>query len=127
MENSKTGLLPKPGRPSGDPSSYRQLYMIDTMGKILKRLICNRLEQHLERGAEGLSDNQYGFRRGRSTTDAIKKLTTIAGNANERTRWMHCSKEHCGVIILDVRNALIMQAGRTLRKLCRLYRRQRIL
>ena len=58
-------LLPKPRKPPGDPSSYRPLCMIDTIGKILERLLCNRLEQHLERGAEGLSGNQYGFRRGR--------------------------------------------------------------
>ena len=65
-------------------------------------MICKRLEQHFERGAKGLSYNHYGFRRGRSTVDAINKLTTIAGNEIVRTRWMHASKEYCA---LDVENA----------------------
>ena len=78
--------------------------MIDTMSKILERLFCNRLEQHLEKGAEDLFDNQYEFQKERSTINAIKKLTTIAGNAIEGTGWMHGSKEYCAVITLDVRN-----------------------
>ena len=36
-------LLPKPGKPPRDPRSYRLLCTIETMGKILERLICNRL------------------------------------------------------------------------------------
>ncbi|XP_050338322.1 uncharacterized protein LOC126764713 [Bactrocera neohumeralis] len=66
-------LLQKPNKPAGEPSSYRPLCMIDTMGKILERIICTRLENHLE-GDGGLSDNQYGFRKKRSTLDAIKKV-----------------------------------------------------
>ena len=49
--------------------------------------------------------NQCGFRRGRSTIDSIKKLTTIAGHAIEGIRWIHGSKEYYVVIILDSRNA----------------------
>uniref|UniRef100_A0ABD2W6R7 Reverse transcriptase domain-containing protein n=1 Tax=Trichogramma kaykai TaxID=54128 RepID=A0ABD2W6R7_9HYME len=37
-------LLPKPGKPPDEPSSYRPLCMFDTAGKILERIICDRLE-----------------------------------------------------------------------------------
>ena len=78
--------------------------MIDTSGKIFERIICDRIEKHLEE-VEGLSDYQYGFRRRRSTIDAIKKLTEIAGKAVEGTRWLYGSKEYCAVVTLDVKNA----------------------
>lgn len=79
--------------------------MLDTLGKILERLICVRLEQHLEEELPGLADNQYGFRRQRSTIDAIKKLTDVAGKAIEGTRWLYGTKEYCAVVTFDVKNA----------------------
>ncbi|CAB0029481.1 unnamed protein product [Trichogramma brassicae] len=56
-------LLPKPGKPPDEPSSYRPLCMLDTAGKILERIICDRLEAFTERPG-GLSERQYGFRKG---------------------------------------------------------------
>ncbi|CAB0038526.1 unnamed protein product [Trichogramma brassicae] len=64
-------LIPKPGKPPEEPSSYRPLCMLDTAGKILERIICERLEAFTERPG-GLSERQYGFRKGRSTIDASK-------------------------------------------------------
>ena len=32
-------LIPKPGKPQGDPSAYRPLCLLDTYGKLLERLI----------------------------------------------------------------------------------------
>ncbi|CAB0044864.1 unnamed protein product [Trichogramma brassicae] len=48
-------LLPKPGKPPDEPSSYRLLCMLDTAGKILERIICDRLEAFTERPG-GLSE-----------------------------------------------------------------------
>lgn len=39
--------LQKPNKPAGEPSSCRPLCIRDTMGKILERITCVRLEQHL--------------------------------------------------------------------------------
>nr|AMS38371.1 hypothetical protein [Bactrocera tryoni] len=98
-------LLQKPNKPAGEPSAYRPLCMIDTMAKILERLICTRLERHLEEESPGLSENQFGFRRHRSTLDAVGKVTDIAAKAIEGTRWMHGDKKYCAVVTLDVKNA----------------------
>uniref|UniRef100_A0ABD2WNH5 Reverse transcriptase domain-containing protein n=1 Tax=Trichogramma kaykai TaxID=54128 RepID=A0ABD2WNH5_9HYME len=70
-------LLPKPGKPPDAPSSYRPLCMLDTVGKILERIICRRLEVYTE-APGGLSDRQHGFRRGRSTIGSIESVTTAA-------------------------------------------------
>ncbi|CAB0036639.1 unnamed protein product, partial [Trichogramma brassicae] len=97
-------LLPKSGKPHDEPSSYRPLCMLDTAGKILERIICDRLEAFTERPG-GLSERQYGFRKGRSTIDAIEDVISTARNAVAGRRWFRGTKKYCAVVTLDVRNA----------------------
>ncbi|CAB0040882.1 unnamed protein product, partial [Trichogramma brassicae] len=97
-------LLPKPGKPPDEPSSYRPLSMLDTAGKILERIICDRLEAFTERPG-GLSERQYGFRKGRSTIDAIKDVISTAREDIAGKRWYRGTKKYCVVVTLDVRNA----------------------
>ncbi|CAB0029769.1 unnamed protein product [Trichogramma brassicae] len=97
-------LLPKPGKPPEEPSSYRPLCMLDTAGKILERIICDRLEAITE-SPEGLSDHQYGFRKGRSTINAIESVIAAAREAIAGKRWNRGTKKYCAVVTLDVKNA----------------------
>ncbi|CAB0031263.1 unnamed protein product [Trichogramma brassicae] len=99
-------LIPKPGKPPDEPSSssYRPLCMLDTAGKILERIICDRLEAFTERPG-GLSERQYGFRKGRSTIDAIDDIVSTARYAVAGRRWHRGTKKYCAVVTLDVRNA----------------------
>ncbi|KAL7299675.1 hypothetical protein TKK_0007433 [Trichogramma kaykai] len=97
-------LLPKPGKPPDEPSSYRPLCVLDTAGKILERIICGRLEAFTERPG-GLSERQYGFRKGRSTIDAIEDVISTAREAIAGKRWYRGTKKYCAVVTLDVRNA----------------------
>lgn len=60
------------GNPS-EPSSYRPLYLLDSAKKLFKKLIKPRLQKAIA-GAGGLSNNQFGFMKGRSTIDAIQKV-----------------------------------------------------
>jgi len=82
-------LIPKPGKLNDDPSSHRPLCMLSTTGKIFERIICTH----------------FGFRRKRSTIDAIQVVTQLAANAIEGERWLGGSKEYCLVCTLDVKNA----------------------
>uniref|UniRef100_A0ABD2WEJ2 Reverse transcriptase domain-containing protein n=1 Tax=Trichogramma kaykai TaxID=54128 RepID=A0ABD2WEJ2_9HYME len=91
-------------KPPDEPSSYRPLCMLDTAGKILERIICGRLEAYTERPG-GLSERQYGFRRGRSTIDAIEDVISTAREAIAGKRWRRGTKKYCAVVTLDVRNA----------------------
>ncbi|CAB0040802.1 unnamed protein product, partial [Trichogramma brassicae] len=97
-------LLPKPGKPPEEPSSYRPLCMLDTAGKILERIICDRLEAITE-SLEGLSDHQYGFRKGRSTINTIENIIATAREAIAVRRWNRGTKKYCAVVTLDVKNA----------------------
>lgn len=94
-------LLLKPGKPPELPGSYRPLCLLDAVGKLYEQLLRCRLEQELER-VGGLSANQYGFRKGRSTIDAIQHVMRIvvdAASGSWRTRKIPA------VILLDIRNA----------------------
>ncbi|XP_037944340.1 uncharacterized protein LOC119677145 [Teleopsis dalmanni] len=75
--------------------------MLDTIGKVFERIISERLQQYLE-GPNGLSDKQNGFRRARSTVDAIRTVTNIA---KEATSGGYTAMKYCAVITLDIKNA----------------------
>lgn len=94
-------LLPKAGKPPGDPSAYRPICLLDTAGKVLERIILNRLVEYTD-GERGLSSNQFGFRKGRSTVDAILSVTRTAEVALQRKRR---GIRYCAIVTLDVRNA----------------------
>ncbi|CAB0028817.1 unnamed protein product [Trichogramma brassicae] len=97
-------LLPKPGKPPEEPSSYRPLCMLDTAGKIQERLICDRLEAITE-SPGGLSDHQNGFQKGRSTINAIENVIATAREAIAGKKWNRGTKKYCAVVTLDVKNA----------------------
>ena len=90
-------LIPKPGK----SQSFRPICLIDTLAKLLERIIYTRLLAEIEEKG-GFSDDQYGFREGRSTVDAIQEVVRVARSAivgKGRDR------ELCLGIALDIRNA----------------------
>lgn len=95
-------LLPKGKKPPDEPSSYRPLCMLDTAGKLLERIIHQRIEAVVD---PLLADNQYGFRKGRSTLDAVNLVVNIAKDAIAGSRWNRGSKKYCLVATLDIKNA----------------------
>ena len=54
---------------------------LDEAGKLLERVVAVRLESHLSRSVPGLHDSQFGFRRGRSTADAVALVRSLAEGA----------------------------------------------
>lgn len=101
-KESRLVLLHKgSGKPVTDPSSYRPLSMLDSSGKLLERLILRRLNEHLDATGHR-SPNQYGFRRGWSTEDAIERVQETAHGA-ALGAVQH--RDLCVAVSLDVRNA----------------------
>lgn len=94
-------LLPKGNKPPNDPSAYRPLCMLETAGKILERIIHNRIEATI---GSSLEDSQYGSRKVKSTIDAINHVVSAAKQATG-TRWKRGSKKYCTLAALDVKNA----------------------
>ena len=71
-------------------------------GKNVGKIIFNRIEAavgHL------LADNQYGFRKGRSTLDVVNQVIGEGKEAISRVRWERGSKKYCLMAALDAKNA----------------------
>lgn len=88
-------------KPRDVPSSYRPISLLDGVGKVFERLLLNRLYTHIE-AVGALSERQYGFRRSRSTMDAISDVLKVAkasGSGSVQYR------DLCVLITLDVKNA----------------------
>ena len=83
------------------PSSYRPLCMLDTAGKLLEKLLKPRLQAAIK-AAGDLSDRQYGFRKGRSTVEAISDVVTAVHAAQ---RGNNFSRKIVLLVTLDVKNA----------------------
>lgn len=67
-------LIPKPG----GRGKYRPICLLGETGKMLETIIANRISIHLERAGPNLSANQFGYRKGHSTIDALRKVRKIA-------------------------------------------------
>ncbi|KAL4149243.1 hypothetical protein QTP88_003225 [Uroleucon formosanum] len=83
-KKAKLVLLHKgPDKPVEAPSSFRPICLLDTPGKLLERLIFQRLESHLDSRRTGRAPNQFGFRKGISTETALEVVTGLATHAAE--------------------------------------------
>ncbi|GJQ83685.1 hypothetical protein Trydic_g14392 [Trypoxylus dichotomus] len=91
-------VIPKAGKTDmSDVKSYRPISLLPVIGKALDSLLINRIEYHVF--ANGLmSNNQYGFRRGRSTVDAIERVVGFVKNAKDES-------DYSAVILLDISGA----------------------
>ncbi|XP_041452024.1 uncharacterized protein LOC121405423 [Drosophila obscura] len=65
-------------------SSFRPICLIDSAGKLLEKVVCSRLERAIAEAGD-LSLHQYGFRKARSTTDAVGRVVDITSRAIART------------------------------------------
>ncbi|EDX15286.1 GD17669 [Drosophila simulans] len=90
--------------PANEPRSYRPLCLLDIVSKLFERILYARIELITE-SPTGLQSQQYGFRKGKSTLDALKAVTVAARKALDSNRWLGGSKEYCAIITLDVKNA----------------------
>lgn len=64
------------------PKSYRPICLLDVLGKSLEKLLCSRLASH--RVLCGMNNWQFGFRKGRSTQDAVNAVKHLVDSATSR-------------------------------------------
>ena len=82
--------IPKPGKPVGDPKSYRPISLLCVSYKIL--LIYARVEPLID---PLLPKEQAGFRRGKSTVDQVVLLTQNIEDSFE-------AKKKAGAVFIDL-------------------------
>jgi len=73
-KETKLVLLQKDNKPLDQP------YLINTIGKLVESVIKGRLEIHLDQ-ISWISNRKFGFRKGRSITDAIEMAMDVANRA----------------------------------------------
>lgn len=94
-------LLRKPGKTLDNLAAYRPLCMLDSFGKLFEKLITRRIRAYIsDTGIAAV--NQYGFKAGKSTVDAMSRVLTIYQNANGRG---YAYNLYVGMLTLDVKNA----------------------
>lgn len=92
--------IKKPGKDAVDPSNYRPIALTSHIGKVMERMITERLTHYVEsRGI--ISMYQSGFRRGRSTMDPIISLET-------EIRKAQVNKEVVAAVFIDIEKAYDM-------------------
>ncbi|MCP3661298.1 MAG: RNA-directed DNA polymerase [Gammaproteobacteria bacterium] len=67
-------MLPKPFKRTSDPTNYRPISLLSTIGKTLERIINHRIRTFLH-DAGILAQTQSGFRPKRSTNDQLYRLS----------------------------------------------------
>ncbi|GBL72616.1 Putative protein in type-1 retrotransposable element R1DM [Araneus ventricosus] len=90
-------MFNKSNKKDTDPEAFRPICLLDALGKILDRLVTQRLFHFLLKN-DKISSRQYGFTPGRNAPEAILKLKDWVFTA--RTQ-----KEHSVIISLDVKSA----------------------
>ena len=87
-------LLEKPKKPN-QPQTYRPICLLNVMGKVFENLIRNRIRKEI---GIPISRNQFGFRPGLSTIEAVAKVMEIAKLAKNKQKL-------CLMITIDIKNA----------------------
>lgn len=95
-------LLRKGDKPLDLPSSYRPLYLINSVGKLFERLLKMRITRHLLEQPDGISEHQFGLMRSRSTNQAIEAAMNIVNRVGSGQLY---NRKLCALTSLDVANA----------------------
>lgn len=74
-------LLKSPERVRSNPRSYRGISLLPVLGKVLERVMVDRLK---ESNGEGTSPYQFGFVEGRSTVDAWLYVQDCVSGSNAK-------------------------------------------
>ena len=87
----------KEGKPSEDPTSYRPISLTCCLGKLMEKMVSERLIWYLEK-RKLLVNYQAGFRKNRSTTDNLTMLKDEIERAFRK-------REHLVAVFFDLEKA----------------------
>jgi hypothetical protein len=90
-------MIPKPGKPKHEASSYRPISLLPVLSKLFEKLLLLRLEPIIT-AKKLIPDHQFGFRKKHSTVQQVHRIADKIRRALEE-------KKYCSAVFLDVEKA----------------------
>lgn len=90
-------VLPKPGKPINEVTSYRPISLLPVVSKVFEKLLLQRLKPFLE-DAQIVPDHQFGFREKHSTIEQIHRVASTIQRCFQE-------KKYCSAAFLDISQA----------------------
>lgn len=94
---AQISMIPKPGKPTENPSSYRPISLLPILSKMLESLFLKRLMPIIDTKSI-IPSHQFGFRKQHGTIEQVHRLVETIHTAFE-------NKEYCTGIFLDISQA----------------------
>lgn len=79
-------MVPKPGKPPQETNSYRPISLLPVAGKLLEKILLNRMKEHLDSVIPG---HQFGFREKHGTIEQVHRTVDVISRCLENG--MYCS------------------------------------
>lgn len=90
-------VVPKPGKPLHDVSSYRPISLLPILSKLFEKLFLKRMAPIIQ-NQNLIPDHQFGFRKQHSTIEQVHRITNVIKDTLEE-------KKFCSAVFLDVKQA----------------------
>uniref|UniRef100_A0A2A4K8E7 Reverse transcriptase domain-containing protein n=1 Tax=Heliothis virescens TaxID=7102 RepID=A0A2A4K8E7_HELVI len=94
---SQICMIPKPGKPPTETSSYRPISLLPTISKLFEKIFLSRLKPVLDE-ENIIPNHQFGFRQNHSTVEQVHRVVNKIRQSLEK-------KEYCAAVFLDVQQA----------------------
>jgi hypothetical protein len=89
--------IPKTTKPPQDPDSYRPISLLPALSEVMERMGGKRSARYARQN-KIIPDEQFGFRKGHSTTAQLARIT------DDITHGYNVNK-HTGMVLLDIETA----------------------
>ena len=67
-------MIPKPGKPPSEVSSYRPISILPVLSKLFEKMLIKRLHKIVEEKSL-VPNHRFGFRNKHSTIDQVRRIT----------------------------------------------------
>lgn len=94
---SQVIMIPKPGKPVEETSSYRPISLTPVLSKLWEKVFLTRLKASLEESGI-IPEHQFGFRQQHSTIEQVHRVYHTVRQCLER-------KEYCSAAFIDIQQA----------------------